>query len=798
MLRNSRWLRRHLPALVAIPVVVAFALLALLSARASAPDLAVLCSNKAEACEAVARTFESEQDVDVLVVRMPTSQALAHISSPHSHGEFDLWMGGPAEAYTEAAAHGLLRPASSEPPNSIPSGWKDPQLRWFGVYGGVLSLCVADDVVAPASWEELAGSNLAIAMPNPSTSGTAATFLWSQYERLGSLAVAKDYYAAVGRHVGTYTQSGTVPAQLVAGGRLPSAVTFDSYCLAEQAAGAPVHAVYFADGTGFEIGSVGLLAGTKRPDLAQDFLSLAVSDRGQRVSATSSHQYPTSAALEGNLRTKLDSFATPIFGENIAEAGRHRAELIRMWEEEIYFAGDSPLGPLLRSGTLSLIAGVLAAVAGSVMALAFRLGRGRGLTFICAALPFLFPPVTWALALTYGPFSMNPYGPAIVIVANAVALEPVAFVIVVLALSAVSDRHMVEARALGMRATTIAIRLLAPNVVRGFAMASAVVALLALTDPSLTLIFGGPQRYFASDVLTGIATNRPGAAASALIMSIGVAALVAIPLSKALTARLRRVEPRHLRPPTTWWWGWATVAFGIGVLSLVGVIVSHLARPQPSLMFTTTTGVLLLVVTMALMLAGLIVVAAPLGRRGLRASVYVALAVALSAQISGGVLVWALHRDWLQLAGTRIVPPIVGVDSIYQGLVGVALAYLLLALPMAVLMIIIIRLRVDPLVREMRDAGAYRLRMAVELIPVIFPSLTVALALLTGLVLTRSAPAIFIDLGGKLSIAPLAIIDHVSAAEDGQAFAVSVVTAALIMALLSMAGVLWHHVRRKL
>lgn len=139
-----------------------------------------------------------------------------------------------------------------------------------------------------------------------------------------------------------------------------------------------------------------------------------------------------------------------------------------------------------------------------------------------------------------------------------------------------------------------------------------------------------------------------------------------------------------------------------------------------------------------------------------------------------------------------------GVDSVYQGFFGVALAYLLFALPLAILTMIIIRLRIDPLVTSMRDAGAYRLRIAGELLPVVVPSMTIAVALLTGLVLTRSAPAIFIDLGGRLSLTPLIILDHVSAAEDGQAFTLSILTGLLIVALVAAAGVLWVQVRRKL
>lgn len=177
--------------------------------------------------------------------------------------------------------------------------------------------------------------------------------------------------------------------------------------------------------------------------------------------------------------------------------------------------------------------------------------------------------------------------------------------------------------------------------------------------------------------------------------------------------------------------------------------------------------------------------------------VYPSLVLVLSAQTTGGVFVSALHSDWMELAGAKLVPPIVGVDSLYQGFLGVVLAYLLLVLPLAVLAMVIVRLDIRPFVAAMRDAGAYRLRLAGELLPIVWPTLTIAVALLTGLVLTRSAPAIFIDVGGRLALTPLAVQSQVAAAADGQAFGLSIIMSMLVISLLAVAGVLWIEVRRK-
>ena len=133
MLIRSRWWRRILPRIAALFVVFAVALSAIIIPRIGTTGLVVLCSNNVAACEAVVDAYEIETGSSVTVVRMPTSQALTRIRVPKEAGEFDVWMGGPAEAYTLAATEGHL--ASVTIDNDIPEELKDPDGRWYGIYG---------------------------------------------------------------------------------------------------------------------------------------------------------------------------------------------------------------------------------------------------------------------------------------------------------------------------------------------------------------------------------------------------------------------------------------------------------------------------------------------------------------------------------------------------------------------------------------------------------------------------------------------------------------------------------------
>ncbi len=301
------------------------------------PELVVLCSNNVDSCTAVVARYEQIAGSRVTIVRMPTTEALARIRVPKEAGEFDVWMGGPAEAYTIAADEGLLSRAEVENADSIPGNLRDPDGRWYGIYGGILAFCAASDVAAPTTWDDLvaAGSGERVVVPNPMTSGTAFTMLSVQFERLGSLDAAMDYMSRLDSRAATYTDSGTVTAHVVASGRAGIGVTFGPYCETENELGRDVRTIYPRDGTGFEVGAIAILRESSAPDEAGRFVSFTISAEGQHIGAESSGQLPVSASIPGNLNARLDALDVTVFGQDIDAAGKRRASLIAAWAEKV-------------------------------------------------------------------------------------------------------------------------------------------------------------------------------------------------------------------------------------------------------------------------------------------------------------------------------------------------------------------------------------------------------------------------------------------------------------------------------
>lgn len=337
---GSRWNRRFS---VRVGVVLAVLCIALVSAIALQPRrgaVSALCSNNANSCDSVAAAYERWTGQRVDLIRLPTSEALTRLTASASDPEFDIWLGGPAEAYVTAARQGLLAPMNTLPNfESIPASLRDTEGYWAGVYGGILALCVASDQLdaVPHSWEELASSSYrgSVIAPNPILSGTAATMVWVQYTRVGSVAGAMDYMRLLDRNIVLYTDSGTSPARLVASGKAPIGITFAPYCDYERQAGYDVVTVFPFDGTGYEIGAVGIVAGAPHQDAAEAFADFSMSVAGQKAGSEPSLQLPTSQALPGNLTAALDALDVPIMNRSTEAAASLRATLMYRWAKDV-------------------------------------------------------------------------------------------------------------------------------------------------------------------------------------------------------------------------------------------------------------------------------------------------------------------------------------------------------------------------------------------------------------------------------------------------------------------------------
>ncbi|MBM7825013.1 iron(III) transport system substrate-binding protein [Arcanobacterium pluranimalium] len=323
---KSRWLLSMIPRFAIAAVVLVFFLVLGIVARPAASDLKVMCSNNLDSCEALAQSFEKRTHKKVSIVRLPTSEALAHVKNVRYRNDYDVWFGGPTEAYVIADEAGLLDVSRVQGLNQT----------WVGIYGGILAFCVADTVDAPHSWEELVRTeNISLAAPNPATSGTAGTMLWVQYLRIHSTYEMNRFLEQLDQKVSTYTDSGIAPAKLVARNKVDVGITFAPYCERERARGAKVTTIYPRDGTSYEIGGISKLRNAPNPALAEKFVQYAASDEGQEISARSALQNPISPNLPNNLKNALDNMNAPVYTDRITTSAHLREHLISNWIRQV-------------------------------------------------------------------------------------------------------------------------------------------------------------------------------------------------------------------------------------------------------------------------------------------------------------------------------------------------------------------------------------------------------------------------------------------------------------------------------
>lgn len=288
---NRRRRRRLLTqSVVAVLATALFAWsVAVVAGSLGRPTLRLLCSTIESRCQDWADGFTQRTGTEVLMVRLPTGEALARLSRPGGASEFDVWHGGPADSYVVAISRGLLQPYRSPLAADIPADLKDPEGWWTGSYLGVLGFCSNQRLLdqlgleVPSSWDDLLDPRLGhlVSVPNPITSGTGFSWLYTQ-TLLRPPDQVFEYVMALDENVLQYTNSGLSPATVAGRGEAAVAVTFSQHCVQAIDDGmTELRVSYPREGSGFEIGAVAVLAAAPNLPAARSYVDYALSAEAQ-------------------------------------------------------------------------------------------------------------------------------------------------------------------------------------------------------------------------------------------------------------------------------------------------------------------------------------------------------------------------------------------------------------------------------------------------------------------------------------------------------------------------------------
>lgn len=280
-------------------------------------SLVVVCGALEEVCAAWTKGFETKTGVKTTFVRLSSGETVARLAAAKAAPEFDVWHGGPADGYGAAAKQELMEKYVSPTAAEIPTKYKDANGYWAGVYIGALGFCSNQKILkekgvaVPDSWASLLDPKLKgqIATAHPSTSGTAFTTLWTQVILAGSEDGGLAYMKKLHNNVLQYSKSGTAPGQSAGRGEVAVGLVFSHDCVLYKERGMTDLVVSFPkEGTGYEVGGVGIIKGAKNAVNAKKYVDWALTAEAQEIGPTvGSYQVHTNPKAKTDSRmVKLD------------------------------------------------------------------------------------------------------------------------------------------------------------------------------------------------------------------------------------------------------------------------------------------------------------------------------------------------------------------------------------------------------------------------------------------------------------------------------------------------------------
>ncbi len=290
----------------------------------------------------VATEFAKDSGIQVETVQLSAGEMIARVRAEKNSPQASVLYGGSADGYIQAKAEGLLEKYDSPQAAAIPATMKDPGDYWTGIYIGYIGFVANRKILAergvplPVSWNELLRPELKgqVLIANPGTAGAAYTMLATLVQLRGEPA-AMQYMGQLHAQVKEYPKSAVSIVQMVGKGEVAIGVAFlqDAIRLREQGMSDIVISTP-QEGTGYEIGAVGIVKNGPEQIAARKFVDWVLSKKAQELGqSVGSYQFP--ALPEAKSPPAVDSLrlSTRLIVYDFAWAGKNRKVLVDKWNE---------------------------------------------------------------------------------------------------------------------------------------------------------------------------------------------------------------------------------------------------------------------------------------------------------------------------------------------------------------------------------------------------------------------------------------------------------------------------------
>jgi iron(III) transport system substrate-binding protein len=228
------------------------------------------------------------------------------ITAEKSNPQADIFVGGSSEFHDPLGKQGLLEKYVSPNAKDLKAEFKDANGFWTGWYTGIFGFVSNTSRMSqaglskPATWDDLLDAKWKnnVILPNPVTTGGGYIFIATQIFRYNrDEAKAMDYMKKLHGNIASYI--GTSPQAIanVSQGSAAGAPNWAHDILSEKAKNPGVDLNVPSD-TGFEVGAVSIVKGTKNLAGAQAFIDWVLTEEAGALNVKLSNRGSTIPSVQ--------------------------------------------------------------------------------------------------------------------------------------------------------------------------------------------------------------------------------------------------------------------------------------------------------------------------------------------------------------------------------------------------------------------------------------------------------------------------------------------------------------------
>ena len=291
----------------------------------------------------IAQEFEKAKGIKVNFVRMSGGETMGRIRAEKQNPKASVWYGGSADTFIAAKQEGLLEAYKSPNAAKISPKFKDADGYWTGIYQGYLGFILDKrffderKIAPPKSWADLLKPEFKgqVIMGNPGSASTGYVIL-STLVQLKGEKEALDYMKNLHKQIKQYTKSGEAPSRSAASGECAVGITFIHNGIRLIKEGyTNVGLAVPEDGTGYELGAVGIIKGAPELEAAKIFVDWCLTKQAQELGQKNgSYQFLTNP--EANPPAEALPYKdTKLIDYDFVKSGQNRQRLVEDWNKAV-------------------------------------------------------------------------------------------------------------------------------------------------------------------------------------------------------------------------------------------------------------------------------------------------------------------------------------------------------------------------------------------------------------------------------------------------------------------------------